>query len=103
MSDSATPWTVLYQAPPSMGFSILEWDMRSPLKKGKFGYRREHKENTAEDEGGNQSDATASQGMAKIPNKPPQEEEAWRPSRTHPSNTFCTSGVQNYDTIMSVV
>ena len=76
--------------------------MRSPLKKGEFGYRREHK-NTAEDEGGDQSNATASQGMAKISNKPPQGKEAWQPSRTHPSDPFCTSGVLNYDTIMSVV
>ena len=25
MSDSATPWTVAYQAPPSMGFSRQEY------------------------------------------------------------------------------
>ena len=31
MSDSATPWTVAYQAPPSMGFSRQEYWSGLPL------------------------------------------------------------------------
>ena len=31
MSDSATPWTTAYQAPPSMGFSRQEYWSRVPL------------------------------------------------------------------------
>ena len=31
MSDSVTPWTAAYQAPPSMGFSRQEYWSRLPL------------------------------------------------------------------------
>ena len=31
MSDSATPWTAAYQAPPSMGFSRQEYWSGVPL------------------------------------------------------------------------
>ena len=31
MSDSATPWTAAYQAPPSMGFSRQEYWIGVPL------------------------------------------------------------------------
>ena len=31
MSDSATPWTAAYQAPPSMGFSRQEYWSGLPL------------------------------------------------------------------------
>ena len=31
MADSVTPWTVAYQAPPSMGFSMQEYWSGLPL------------------------------------------------------------------------
>ena len=36
MSDSATPWTEAYQAPPSMGFSRQEYWSGVPLPSGEL-------------------------------------------------------------------
>lgn len=76
--------------------------MRSPLKKGEFGYRCEYKENTP---------LRMKVAIRVMPLRPKRDGKDFNITRkrgmaasgTHHSDPFSTSGTQNYDTIMSVV